>query len=88
MTPAAVAAPIPIPMIATALAIATIAPPIPLTARAIGMTRMARMLARSLAPLPLIAPSGARSGRGARLRPDRLGRGRGHRLSRQHSFEA
>jgi hypothetical protein len=62
MTPAAVAAPIAITMIATALAIASIAPPIPLTARAIGMTGMARVLTTSVAPLSLIAPCRARRG--------------------------
>jgi hypothetical protein len=56
MAPAAVAAPIAITMIATAIAIASIAPPIPVTARAIGVTRMPRMLTTSLAPVPLIAP--------------------------------
>ena len=86
-TAVAVAVAIPIAVLAPTIPVATLAAAIALASGTVAMTRIARMLAPSLAPLTLIAPCGAR-GRGDARFGRGLGRRRGGSFAGQDSLDA
>ena len=87
VTATTLAVAIPIAVIPPAIPVATFAAAIALASGTVGMTRVARMLAPSLAPLTLIAPCGAR-GRGDARFGRGLGRRRGGSFAGQESLDA
>ena len=87
VTATTLAVAVPIAVVAPTIPVATLAAAIALASGTVAMTRIARMLAPSLAPLTLIAPCGAR-GRGDARFGRGLGRRRGGSFAGQDSLDA
>jgi hypothetical protein len=85
--PAAVAIAIAVAVIAPALPVASVAATVALAAGTVRVTAMSGMLTAAVAPLALIAPWSASRARSTRLRR-RLGCLRGRRLASEHPLEA